>query len=167
MLNNEFQDDFLSYCHFFIDTYRAWDKPKEFNPDRWIEDDLPKAIVKGESLKGAPRCPFSFSKNALSLPGGKKSEEILAETKKVSNGSDDMYSGLGHKEGSLSFFPFSAGARSCPAKSLGLQIIRKVRNCIISYNCLFPSQLFYAVNLFLCSTLFINFIANIEIILLL
>ena len=39
---------------------------------------------------------------------------------------DEAYSGLGHAEGSLSFFPFSAGERSCPAKTLGLQVIRKV-----------------------------------------
>jgi hypothetical protein len=40
---------------------------------------------------------------------------------------DEAYSGLGHKDGSLSFFPFSAGERSCPARTLGLQVIRKVR----------------------------------------
>ena len=37
-----------------------------------------------------------------------------------------MYNGLGHEEGFLNFYPFSAGERSCPAKNLGLQVIRKV-----------------------------------------
>ena len=32
------------------------------------------------------------------------------------------YSGLGHEEGGLDFFPFSAGTRSCPGKTLSLQV---------------------------------------------
>jgi hypothetical protein len=56
---------------------------------------------------------------------GSKAEKIEKfEKTKVK---DEAYSGLGHKDGSLSFFPFSAGDRSCPARTLGLQVIRKVR----------------------------------------
>jgi hypothetical protein len=55
---------------------------------------------------------------------GSKAERIEKfEKTKVK---DEAYNGLGHKDGSLSFFPFSAGDRSCPARTLGLQVIRKV-----------------------------------------
>ena len=77
-------------------------------------------------MKGAPRCPFSHG-NSLNLSSEKGKVEKSKEIAKCANGSDDMYNGLGHKDGSLSFFPFSAGARSCPAKCFSLQIIRKVR----------------------------------------
>ena len=70
------------------------------------------------ALKGVPRCPF------LSQKGSKSGKVEKFEKTKVK---DEAYSGLGHKEGSLSFFPFSAGERSCPARTLGLQVIRKVR----------------------------------------
>jgi hypothetical protein len=56
---------------------------------------------------------------------GSKAEKI--EKFEKTKLTDEAYSGLGHKDGSLSFFPFSAGDRSCPARTLGLQVIRKVR----------------------------------------
>jgi hypothetical protein len=56
---------------------------------------------------------------------GSKAEKI--EKFEKTKLKDEAYSGLGHKDGSLSFFPFSAGDRSCPARTLGLQVIRKVR----------------------------------------
>ena len=69
------------------------------------------------ALKGVPRCPF------LSQKGSKAEKIEKFEKTKIK---DEAYSGLGHKDGSLSFFPFSAGERSCPARTLGLQVIRKV-----------------------------------------
>ena len=62
------------------------------------------------ALKGVPRCPFAAKKTN--------------ENENKSN--SEMYNGLGHEEGFLNFYPFSAGERSCPAKNLGLQVIRKV-----------------------------------------
>ena len=86
--------------------------------------------MKGEALKGVPTCPF-LSKKTEKNDGSdtdkiEKKEITGSISEKVLTGNDVMYNGLGHTEGSLSFFPFSAGTRSCPAKSLGLQVIRKV-----------------------------------------
>ena len=77
-------------------------------------------------MKGAPRCPFSQG-NSVNSSSEKKNIDKSKDIVICANGCDDMYNGLGHKDGSLSFFPFSAGARSCPAKCLSLQVIRKVR----------------------------------------
>ena len=86
--------------------------------------------MKGEALKGVPTCPF-LSKKTEKNDGSdtekiEKKEITGSISEKALIGTDVMYNGLGHTEGSLSFFPFSAGLRSCPAKSLGLQVIRKV-----------------------------------------
>lgn len=70
--------------------------------------------------KGVPRCPFMSQKTDKT--GGSKKIESFEKTIIK----DEAYNGLGHADGSLSFFPFSAGERSCPAKTLGLQVIRKV-----------------------------------------
>lgn len=93
-------------------TARVWDKPKEFIPERW------EASVDGNSssaVKPAPKCPFLASSTCA-------------------------YDGLGHSPNSLSFFPFSAGARACPAKDFALEGIRKcLRDVVTNYRFL-PSE---------------------------
>ena len=74
------------------------------------------------ALKGVPRCPFMSRQDEANKA---TQPDRIAKFDKTKN-KDEAYSGLGHAEGSLSFFPFSAGERSCPAKTLGLQVIRKV-----------------------------------------
>jgi cytochrome P450 len=99
-------------------TARTWDKPKDFNPDRWMTED--NTIVKGnsgkEEPKGVPRCLFMTQNK----------ENSSALTKTGTTNKNSLYDGVGHEEGSLSFFPFSAGERNCPARFFSLQIIRKV-----------------------------------------
>jgi cytochrome P450 len=87
---------------------RDWFKPMEFLPKRWMDEEgeAPLAVVDPSGRKVTtrleqPKCPF------------------LA---KLAGASAGAYDGLGFEEGSLSFFPFSAGERSCPGKHLALQV---------------------------------------------
>ena len=82
----------VSFCRLSFDF-------QEFNPDRW---NVPTTKAQGARKEGevpthAPTCPF------LAHASRMKSEGLA--------GGDDMvrYSGLGHEEGGLDFFPFSAG----------------------------------------------------------
>jgi cytochrome P450 len=99
----------------FHNNNHAWEKPKDFNPDRWlVEKGASNGGAKegeaGGPPKGPPACPFMAA--AARLKG-----EGLA-------GADGMvrYNGLGHTQGGLDFFPFSAGSRGCPGKTLALQV---------------------------------------------
>jgi cytochrome P450 len=101
-------------------TSRTWEKPKEFKPDRWsasadIDTDTDtltesedgtgaQALGAVKPSAGPPRCPFMAASEKPHSP----------------------YDGAGHSDGALSFFPFSAGARACPAQRLALQVLRRV-----------------------------------------
>lgn len=128
---------------------RTWYRPKEFLPERWMEGEAPAASA-AASATGAesetatvdtsvgglqqntrpatntapfcPKCPFSGKSS--STP-----EEVIGDwqtlsTTKVEPMSDKFYDGVGFTDGSLAFFPFSAGARSCPAKLFAVQVLR-------------------------------------------
>ena len=49
----------------------------------------------------------------------------------VQENDDHYYEGVGFTEGSLSYFPFSAGDRSCPAKGLVLQTVRGILHSVL------------------------------------
>ena len=50
---------------------------------------------------------------------------------KLEDNDDNYYEGVGFTEGSLSYFPFLAGDRSCPAKGLVLQVARGILHSIL------------------------------------
>lgn len=81
---------------------REWKDGEKYDPTRWLDKGWTDAAAemdegdREDSRSKAPKCPF------LSSVQNKCSRED--------------YEGLGHSQGSLSFFPFSAGKRSCPAK---------------------------------------------------
>jgi hypothetical protein len=89
-------------------TTRTWNKPKDFKPERWLvsEEDAKVEVSKEDARDGRnpsdgpPRCPFMKAATA--------------------------YDGMGYTDGAVSFFPFSAGARACPAKKITLQVLRRV-----------------------------------------
>lgn len=114
-------------------TTREWVKPEEFNPDRWLpstdaevakaddeDDDAPVA----DMAKGAmtyPKCPYLAS--------------LAASSKYQPNKNiDPVFEGAGFDEDSLSYFPFSVGSRSCPAKSFAISTLSQVfRRVLLSY----------------------------------
>mmetsp|Transcript_1578 Transcript_1578/g.3255 ORF Transcript_1578/g.3255 Transcript_1578/m.3255 type:complete len:571 (-) Transcript_1578:2345-4057(-) len=92
---------------------RDWFKPMEFLPERWMDEEgeAPLAVVDPSGRKvitrlEQPKCPFLAKLAGASASAG-------------------AYDGLGFEEDSLSFFPFSAGERSCPGKHLALQVMRR------------------------------------------
>ena len=80
---------------------RQWKDGEKYDPTRWLEEG---SVNKFEDMNEedknsrskAPKCPF------LSNLESKCTRED--------------YEGLGYTEGTICFFPFSAGKRSCPAK---------------------------------------------------
>lgn len=114
-------------------TTREWTKPKEFHPERWLDSDEFPADAE-EGRKSYPSCPFlAAAAKAQGLEGGLGG---LPSRPRV----DAVYEGAGHEPGSLSFFPFSAGERSCPAKGLVLQVLREVvKEIVLTYR-LDPSE---------------------------
>lgn len=105
-------------------TTREWYKPKEFVPERWLEeapDERDHQNIAANSFCH-PKCPFVKAMN------GKNS--VASGT--ASKDDDVMYSGVGFKEDYLSFFPFSVGVRGCPAKGLVLNILRSFLMTIAS-----------------------------------
>ena len=92
----------LIQLHMFSihNTIKQWtENPQDFNPDRWLNDSEGKVTY--------PKCPF-LSAKASSAEG------------------DAIYDGVGFTPGTLAYFPFSGGARSCPGKGLTLTIMREV-----------------------------------------
>lgn len=92
-------------------TEREWDTPKQFMPERWMHAD--DNDMKGISVNERPkfsRCPFSF----------------MACKDEAKDRGDVDYQGCGNVAGSLSFFPFSVGPRSCPGREFSLEILRRV-----------------------------------------
>lgn len=80
---------------------RQWKDGETFDPTRWLDRGWTDASLEmneedKDSLPKAPRCPFLSNK---------QNNYVRMD-----------YEGLGHTEGTISFFPFSAGKRSCPAK---------------------------------------------------
>lgn len=82
-------------------TNKEWKKPKEFKPERWVGEE-------------APKCPFMSSSSTKKTTNTNTSAAV-----------DAAYDGVGFREESLAFFPFSVGERSCSAKGFALQIFRK------------------------------------------
>jgi cytochrome P450 len=90
-------------------TEREWSKPREFIPERWIDEELASSEQPKKSKH--PKCPFS---------------SFFSSSPSTGSSSVDFYSGVGFTEGALSFFPFSAGDRLCLGKELALQVLRSV-----------------------------------------
>lgn len=90
-------------------TARNWIKPKEFLPERWCETSTDnEQRDEYEEVRGSyPKCPF------------------LAAASSAAS-SSNVYEGAGFQDHSLSYFPFSAGDRTCLGRHFALQIIRKV-----------------------------------------
>lgn len=99
-------------------TTREWYKPKEFMPERWM-DDAPAEddanAQKAKDLFCAPKCPFMKNLSAKNC----------AASSTTAAADEVMFGGVGFKEDYLSFFPFSVGDRGCPAKGLVLQVLRR------------------------------------------
>lgn len=114
-------------------TTREWEKPKEFLPDRWIELD-PSSISTGEEGQSDepeptfPKCPF--------MSTATQSEALSSLTSLAA------YEGVGFDPDSLSFFPFSAGHRSCPGKGLVLDALRRVVAALVVSYRLDPAEPF-------------------------
>jgi len=83
---------------------------RTFDSARWLEETVQTGKWAGQ--KSHPKCPF-------------------ASMFKVEENDDNYYEGVGFTEGSLSYFPFYAGDRSCPAKGLVLQIVRGILSSIL------------------------------------
>ena len=89
------------------------EKAREFLPERW----------QGAGSKGAdgtkasyPNCPF--------LARGQDPATLAASIARDPR--NDVFGGVGFKEDSLSFFPFSAGTRVCKGREFSLEVIRQV-----------------------------------------
>ena len=111
------------HCHMFSlhNSKQIWDCPNEFLPERWIihhnQSDT--------SLQAPPSCPFQSDKNHIGV---------------------SFYDGVGHKDNSLSFFPFSSGNRKCSGKSLSLKVMRRVL-CVLATGFRFePAMHIYGTN---------------------
>ena len=117
-------------------TTREWVKPAEFNPDRWLvstetepekgkEEDEEEVVPRGVKVaKGPmthPKCPY-----LASLPASSKYQPNA--------NIDPLFEGAGFDEDSLSYFPFSVGSRSCPAKSFAVASLSQVfRRVLLAY----------------------------------
>jgi len=88
-------------------TNRTWSgKSNDFDPERWSG-----AGSKVDGVNASfPNCPF-LSKG---------------QTQTCRDPRNEIFSGVGFKENSLSFFPFSAGTRICKGKDFALEVIRQV-----------------------------------------
>jgi len=93
-----------------------------YDPTRWLDQNETECDNDNNNSTNKcrrPTCPFNFG--------------TVEEANKL-NREDPLleYSGLGFTEGALSFMPFSAGLRSCPAKALVLQVCNAVLYTISS-----------------------------------
>ena len=116
-------------------TTREWLKPKDFVPERWMatssdeRSDPNSTVDDGQAPSSRttfchPRCPFMCG------PGGDAGTGAAGLSSAVNpylgvDGEDlSLFSGTGFRPHTLSYFPFSAGPRACPSKSLALQVLR-------------------------------------------
>jgi len=104
-------------CHFDMFFYHnkifglgSWADPRTFDSSRWLRDMIEAGKWTGHPSH--PKCPFAAMFN-------------------VQENDDHYYEGVGFTEGSLSYFPFSAGDRSCPAKGLVLQTVRGILHSVL------------------------------------
>ena len=100
----------MFFYHSKIHGLGSWVDPRTFNSSRWLEDVVQTGKWTGH--KSHPKCPF-------------------AAMFKLEDNDDNYYEGVGFTEGSLSYFPFLAGERSCPAKGLVLQVVRGILHSVL------------------------------------
>ena len=107
------------FMHIFSlqNTGREWHKARDFYPERWLAANSDKIGVnmKNEPTPYAPKCPFA----SIGV------QKAVSELKSSRAHGESSYSGLGHSEGSISYLPFGAGARTCLGRHLALQVMRK------------------------------------------
>ena len=114
---------------------REWDRPHEFIPERWSStstntDTSTSTATTDKDIIVAkrqhPTCPF--------LSSASSSTTTTPTPTTTSSDYDSLLDGAGFSENGLSYFPFSAGNRSCPAKGFVFQVIKKVLiNVILTY----------------------------------
>eukprot|EP00607_Mallomonas_marina_P011103 CAMPEP_0182423882 /NCGR_PEP_ID=MMETSP1167-20130531/9960_1 /TAXON_ID=2988 /ORGANISM="Mallomonas Sp, Strain CCMP3275" /LENGTH=299 /DNA_ID=CAMNT_0024603211 /DNA_START=436 /DNA_END=1335 /DNA_ORIENTATION=+ len=93
-------------------TTYIWDKPKDFEPDRWLEKPRVETVINQEDEE---ECEAEISRAPT---------EACHVSMKESEEGYTQYDGVGHIEGELSYFPFSTGARICPGRILSISIMR-------------------------------------------
>lgn len=95
--------------HCLQNTTRTWTDPIKFDPERWVGGGSAVDGIKGSH----PSCPFGFKAAGTATESSESSKNAV-------------FSGVGFKDNSLSFFPFSAGNRICKGKDFALNIMRVV-----------------------------------------
>lgn len=120
---------------------REWHCPHEFIPERWsaaasdsasasttdTAAETTMTVEEENRRRLQPKCPFLF-KNSSAPTAEATATAAVAE---ASRDFDLLFEGSGFTEESLSYFPFSAGPRSCPAKGFVLQVLKKVVTTIV------------------------------------
>jgi len=122
---------------------REWHKPKEFLPERWLDETEGNAAAAPPKIATTyeyPKCPFL---QRMQADDDADANFSLAKEPKIDQNSQEIYHGVGFRGDSLSFFPFSAGRRACSGKQLALQVMRKFLFDVASNYHLDPVQSFW------------------------
>lgn len=123
-------------------TAREWDNAASWDPVRWSttaeqehSPTQPPQILRPRH----PRCPFGFDSSSSSSAEITKGPNQLTSSSSL----EEWCSGVGFQKESLSFLPFSAGPRACPAKKMVLQIMAAALRticCNYRLDCAIPPQ---------------------------
>ena len=129
-------------------TAREWDNASSWDPTRWntnqerVHESANQQPQNQIQRPRHPKCPFGFDSSSSS---SSSSAEIAQCPAPLTSSSplEEWCSGIGFQNESLSFLPFSAGHRACPAKKIVLQLMAVVLRTISSnyrLDCMVPPQ---------------------------